>query len=169
MKSRSKTKKRWIIRNASFADALQIFRMIKKHPNELVPRPISDILENIDRFLVCDLGGKIIGTASWGILPEIGSAKDPTVEIKSVSVDRYYRRHGIGKALIEAAIERVKLLRPEQILVLTFKPAFFGLFGFKQVPKETIMHKLYTGCMNCTRYDSPFTCPEVAMSLVING
>ena len=169
MSSRGKTKKRWVIRNASFADAPQIFRMIKKHPKELVPRPISDILENIDRFLVCDLDGKIIGTVSWGILPEIGSAKDPTVEIKSVSVDRSYRRHGIGQALVETAIERVKLLRPEQVLVLTFKPEFFGRFGFRQVPKETIMHKLYTGCMNCTRYDSPFTCPEVAMSLVING
>ena len=169
MSDRTKKKKRWVIRNASFADALPIFQMIKKHPKELVPRPISDILENIDRFLVCDLNGKIVGTVSWGILPEIGSAKDPTVEIKSVSVDRSYRRHGIGKALVETAIERVKLLRPEQILVLTFKPGFFGLFGFKQVPKETIMHKLYTGCMNCTRYDSPFTCPEVAMSLIIDG
>jgi len=27
------------------------------------------------------------------------------------------------------------------------------------------MHKIYTGCINCTKYDSPFTCPEVAMVL----
>jgi len=25
------------------------------------------------------------------------------------------------------------------------------------------MHKLYTGCMNCTKHANPFTCPEIAM------
>jgi hypothetical protein len=29
------------------------------------------------------------------------------------------------------------------------------------------MHKIYTGCINCTKYDSPFTCPEVAMALTL--
>ena len=26
-----------------------------------------------------------------------------------------------------------------------------------------IMHKLYTGCINCTKHADPFTCPEKAM------
>ena len=67
--------------------------------------------------------------------------------------------------LVEAAIERVKVLQPEQIIVLTFTPDFFRKFGFVEISKVTIMHKLYSGCINCTKYDSPFTCPEVAMSL----
>jgi hypothetical protein len=25
------------------------------------------------------------------------------------------------------------------------------------------MHKLYTGCINCTKHANPFTCPEIAM------
>jgi len=25
------------------------------------------------------------------------------------------------------------------------------------------MHKLYTGCINCTKHTDPFTCPEIAM------
>ena len=25
------------------------------------------------------------------------------------------------------------------------------------------MHKLYTGCINCTKHADPFTCPEKAM------
>jgi N-acetylglutamate synthase-like GNAT family acetyltransferase len=43
-------------------------------------------------------------------------------------------------------------------------PEFFRRFGFAEVPKEKLMHKLYTGCVNCTRYDNPFTCPEIAMA-----
>ena len=27
------------------------------------------------------------------------------------------------------------------------------------------MSKLYTGCINCTKYANPFTCPEKAMVL----
>ena len=161
-------KKRHIIRNAGFGDARAIYDIIKRHPQQLVPRPISDIVQNIDRFIVCEYRGEVVGTASWGILPEIGRAAHPTIEIKSVAVEKKVRDRGIGRDLVDAAIERVKILQPEQIIVLTFSPEFFAKFGFEEVPKESLMHKLYSGCLNCTKYDSPFTCPEVAMSLAVN-
>ena len=156
-----------IVRNAGFADANGIYSLIKGNPKELVPRSLNDIVQNIDRALVCELRGKIVGTASWAILPEIGKAAHPTVEIKSVAVDKKARGRGIGRMLVEAAIERVSVFHPEQVIVLTFSPDFFRKFGFVEVPKITLIHKLYTGCLNCSKYDSPFTCPEVAMSLAL--
>ena len=155
------------IRNAGFADVPAIFNLIKSNPKELVPRSHSDIIQNVDRFLVCEYRKKIVGVVSWAILPEIERAAHPTVEIKSLAVQKSVRKKGFGRILVEAAIERVRALHPEQILVLTFTPDFFALFGFKRIPKETIMHKLYTGCVNCSKYDSPFTCPEVAMGLML--
>ncbi|MBI2441339.1 MAG: GNAT family N-acetyltransferase [Lentisphaerae bacterium] len=161
------------IRNAGFEDAGAIYALIKEHPREVVPRAISDIVQNIDRFLVCEAKGRrkvarrIIGTAAWQILPEIGKARNPSIEIKSVAVQNRYRRRGIGSALVKATIQRIKRFHPAQIVVLTFTTAFFRRFGFHEVPKETLMHKLYMGCINCTKYDSPFTCPEVAMTLVV--
>ena len=95
--------------------------------------------------------------------------KDPSVEIKSLAVQKAQRGHGVGAALTKAVIERVLLLRPSRIIVLTFHPDFFRDFGFKEIRKEDVMHKLYAGCINCTKYDSPFHCPEVAMSLVNDG
>ena len=35
--------------------------------------------------------------------------------------------------------------------------------GFTIVPKTSLMHKLYIGCINCVKHESPFTCPEQAM------
>ncbi len=160
-------KKRHVIRKAGFADTRAIFDLIKRNPKELVPRPLSDIVQNIDRFLVCEYRGKVAGTVAWGILPEIGSVAHPTVEIKSLAVEKKVRKKGFGRLLVEAAIEEVKILQPEQIIVLTFTPEFFRKFGFVEVPNVTLMHKLYTGCHNCSKYDSPFTCPEVAMSLAV--
>ena len=164
-------KPRYRIRSASFTDALAIFNMIKKHPDELVPRSISDILQNIDRFFVAEAiaDEEIIGTVSWAALPEIGSGKHPSVEVKSLSVDGDWRGRGIGRRLVERAIRKVRSLHPDQIVVLTFTPEFFRKLGFVEVPKEKLMYKLYTGCLNCAKYDSPFTCPEVAMSLQLKS
>ena len=153
-----------IIRKARFTDGPAIFRRIKAHPNELVPRPISDIMLNIDRFLVAELGGEIVGTASWAVLPELDTAKNPSIEIQSVSVREDMQKQRLGRRLVEAAIARVAELKPDQIIVLTFTPPFFARLGFVPVSKETLMYKLYKGCMNCSKYDSPFTCPEVAMA-----
>ncbi len=153
------------IRNAEFKDAGAIYHVIKEHPREVLPRAISDILQNIDRFLVCEHKGAVAGVAAWQILPEISRATNPSIEIKSVSVSRPYQGCGVGSALVKATIARVKKFQPAQIVVLTFTPDFFRRFGFAEVSKETLMHKLYMGCINCTKYDSPFTCPEVAMAL----
>lgn len=153
-----------IIRKARFGDAPAIFKRIKAHPNELVPRPLSDILLNIDRFLVAELAGEIVGTAAWSVLPELEPNRNPSIEIQSVSVRSDLQGHGLGQRLVTAAMERVREYCPAQIIVLTFTPPFFEKLGFVPVSKETLMYKLYQGCVHCTRYDSPFTCPEVAMA-----
>jgi len=155
----------YIIRAAGFKDAEAIYKLIRQYPRELLARPISDIIQNMDRFLVCVHNDKVIGTVSWQILPEIGSLADPTVEIKSLAVSRKMRRQGIGKQLVIAAIEKIKQLQPLKIIALTFAPNFFKQVGFQRISKRKIMHKIYAGCIHCAKYDSPFTCPEVAMVL----
>jgi amino-acid N-acetyltransferase len=163
------SKREHAIRPAGFEEAEHICALIKEYPEELLPRPISDIVQNIDRFLVCERENRIVGTISWQILPEIGAPRHPSVEIKSLAVARDFRKTGLGRALVEEAIRKIGLLHPSHIIVLTFSPDFFRQFGFKEVPKETLMHKIYMGCINCTKYDSPFTCPETAMSLQITA
>ena len=65
--------------------------------------------------------------------------------------------------MIEAVIASVTRFRPREVLVLTFAPEFFRRLGFAETPKTAVMHKLYTGCINCTKHADPFTCPEIAM------
>jgi len=161
--------KKYKIRNAGFADAGNIFTLIRQNPKELIPRSVSDIVENTDRFIVAETGGKIVGTVSWQILPEIGLPRDPSVEIKSLSVAAAHQKKGLGIALAKAAMDRILLLRPAQLIVLTFHPEFFRQLGFREVSKRKLMNKLYVGCANCTKYDSPFVCPEVAMCLKVRN
>jgi len=161
------TKKNFKIRPAEFQDAEKIFALIKSYPAELLSRSISDITQNIDRFIVCEYKDKVIGTVSWQILPEIGTPRHPSIEIQSLAIEKKHHKEGIGKALINEAIRRIKPFHPHQIIALTFAPVFFRKMGFREIPKQQLMHKIYMGCINCTKYNSPFTCPEIAMALTL--
>ena len=151
------------IRSAQLGDAERIFALIHLNRDQLVPRSMGNIVENVDRFTVAESAGEMVGCAAYQVHPEIGDPKAATVEIQSVAVKGPFRRRGIGKALVEAVVERAAAFRPREVLVLTFAPEFFTALGFREISKTKVMHKLYTGCINCTKHANPCTCPEIAM------
>ena len=130
------------LRPAVIEDAAAIFALVRRHPDELVPRPMGDIVAHIDRFTVAESGGGIVGCAAYTVLPEIGAPPKATVEVQSVAVDAAYRRLGIGRALVKGILSRVAAFRPSEVLVLTFAPEFFSSLGFREIPKTQVMHKL---------------------------
>ncbi len=151
------------IRQAKLADAERIFALINLNRDQLVPRSMGNIVESIDRFFVAEAEGEMVGCAAYQIHPEIGASEAAAVEIVSVAVKSVFRKRGIGMKLVEAVIEKSDAIGPKETVVLTFAPEFFAKMGFREVPKTKIMHKLYTGCINCTKHADPFTCPEIAM------
>ena len=153
------------IRSAVLKDAEQVFELIREHKEDLITRPMGDIIQNIDRFYVAEVNGQVVGCAAYQILPEIGVPERASVEIQSVAVHADYRRHHIGSQIVKHILERVRVFDPAQAIVLTFAPDFFGSLGFKRIEKTQVMHKLYMGCINCTKHANPFTCPEIAMAL----
>ena len=151
------------VRLATLGDVERIFALINLNRDELVPRSVGNLVESIDRFFVAEADGEMVGCASYQVHPEIGAPESATVEICSVAVKRAFRRRGIGRMLVEAVLARIAAFGPREALVLTFAPEFFTLMGFHEIPKTKVMHKLYTGCINCTKHTDPFTCPERAM------
>ncbi|MGN0846989.1 MAG: GNAT family N-acetyltransferase [Kiritimatiellia bacterium] len=156
-------------RPAGLGDAERIRSLIHLLKDELVPRSMGNVVENIDRFLVAELGGELVGCSAYQIWPEIGDPLKATVEIQSVAVRAPFRRQGVGRLLVQAVIDRVRAFSPAEVMVLTLTPAFFATLGFHEIPKTHIMHKLYSGCSNCTKHANPFTCPEKAMVLEMRG
>lgn len=157
------------IRSAVLKDAEQIFELIRQHKDDLISRPMGDIIQNIDRFVVADVAGKVVGCAAFQVLPEIGVPERASVEIQSVAVHDGYRRLHIGTQIVKHILERIRVFEPAQAIVLTFAPDFFGSLGFRRIEKTQVMHKLYMGCINCTKHANPFTCPEIAMALDLRG
>lgn len=157
------------LRSATLRDAEKIHALVHLHKDELVPRPLGNVVENIDRFLIAEIGGEMVGCAAYQVWPEIGDPLKATVEIQSVAVRAPYRRRGVGRKLVLGIIERVRPFMPAEVMVLTLTPQFFESMGFHEIAKTHIMHKLYSGCINCTRHADPFTCPEKAMALVMGN
>lgn len=148
-------------------DAERIFALVHLNRDQLVPRSLGNIVENIDRFFIAEAEGEMTGCATYQVHPEIGAPMAATVEVQSLVVKSMFRRRGMGAALVKAVIGRVSQFQPCEIVTLTFAPEFFRSLGFEEIPKTKVMHKLYTGCINCTKHTNPFTCPEIAMRFVI--
>lgn len=150
---------------ALFKDAPAIYYLIKKYPVEVLPRSLSDITVNIDRFFVYREKGEIVGCGAYKILPEMGKETEHIVEIVSICVDKAFQGKGVGAAIVETIIAHIQMYRPGRIILLTFTPKFFAKLGFRRISKKTLYNKIYLGCINCTKYLNPLTCPEVAMAL----
>lgn len=157
------------IRVAELRDAERIYALISGNSDQLVPRSLGSIVETIDRFVLAEVDGDLVGCAAYQIHPEIGNAEAASVEIVSVAVTAAFRRRGIGRLLVEGVLARVATFRPKETVVLTFAPKFFRSLGFVEIAKTEIMHKLYTGCINCTKHANPYTCPEIAMRRLMRG
>ena len=158
-----------VLRSATLRDAERIYALVHLHRDELVPRSMGNVVENIDRFLVAEVNGEMVGCAAYQVWPEIGDPLKATVEVQSVAVRKAWRRKGIGRLLVKGVVEKVRPFGPKEVMVLTLTPEFFASMGFQETPKTHIMHKLYAGCINCTKHADPFTCPERAMSLALGA
>jgi len=82
-------------------------------------------------------------------------------EIRSLIVDDKFRDKGIGKELVSLCLEEGKGLGLREVLVLTYKQAFFEKLGFVEIPKESLPeHKIWADCIKCKYFP---VCNEVSL------
>ncbi len=145
-----------IIEKAKIGDVIQMHKLINYFADkgEMLARPLSEIYENIRDYFVVREGERVIACAAlhvnWSDL----------AEIKSVAVAEHSQRKGIGDRLIEACLREAKELDLLTVFCLTYKPAFFERFGFTQVDKMELPHKVWTECYRCPKFPN---CDEIAL------
>jgi amino-acid N-acetyltransferase len=112
------------------------------------------IFDNLQMFSVAETDGKVVGccalTVIWSDL----------AEIKSLAVAEEYQNKGIGRLLVEKAVEQAKNLGVEKVFALTLEPAFFEKQGFKIVDKKTLPMKVWSDCARCPKQEN---CDETAV------
>jgi amino-acid N-acetyltransferase len=144
------------IEKARISDATQMHELINYFADkgEMLPRPLSEIYENIRDYFVVRQGERIIACAALHVM------WSDLAEIKSVAVAEGSQRQGIGDQLVEACLKEAKRLGMPTVFCLTYKPAFFERLGFSQLDKMELPHKVWGECYRCPKFPN---CDEVAL------
>ena len=136
------------IRRAVVADVPEIQQMINAYAakDEMLPRSLSAIYENIRDFYVIDVDGKVLGCCAIHI------TWSDLAEVKSLAVDESLHGSGYGRDMVNICLEDAKLMGVTKVFALTYVPEFFEKLGFSRVEKSTLPHKIWSECINCPKF-----------------
>ena len=150
------------LEKAKISDVTEMHRLINHfaEKDEMLPRPLSEIYENIRDYFVVRQGKRVIACAALHVM------WSDLAEIKSVAVAEDSQGQGIGDQLIEVCLQEAKELGIPTIFCLSYKPAFFEKFGFSQVDKMELPRKVWTECYRCPKFPN---CDEVALIRQLEG
>jgi len=143
---------------AKLSDIPQMQALVadKVKDGTILERSEDEVATNIRSYVLAKEGEKLVGYTALHIhSPRLA-------EIRSLIVDEAYRGRGIGQRMVAFTLDEAKALGvQEDVLVLTYLPAFFEKLGFKEINKEVIPeHKIWADCIKCIHFP---VCNEVAL------
>ena len=144
------------IRKAKISDVPVIRELVNYYAelDRMLFRSMADIYENLQTFIVADIDGKVVGCCSLEV------AWADLAEIKSLAVHKDYQNQGIGKKIVEEAMQSASEIGVLKVFALTLEPQFFIKAGFEIVEKETLPMKVWSDCARCTKQQN---CDETAV------
>ncbi|MFH1485767.1 MAG: N-acetyltransferase [Chloroflexota bacterium] len=144
------------IQKARIADAPQIHSMVNYFADrgQMLPRPLSEIYENIRDYSVIREGSKTVASVAFHVV------WSDLAEIKALAVAESRQKQGLGAMLTQACLREAESLGISTIFALTYQPAFFEKLGFKRVDVMTLPRKVWTECYHCPKFPN---CDEVAL------
>ena len=150
------------IRKAKIFDLKQIQKLINEYARkeQMIPRSLGELYENIRDFIVCEYNGDIRGVCALHIMWE------DLAEVRSLAVDKEYQKIGIGRNLVRQCLKEAKILGLQKVFALTYHPEFFRKLGFIDVDKSSLPQKIWGDCLRCPRFPE---CDEYAVIMELGN
>ncbi len=144
------------IRGATVGDAGAIHGLISSYAerDKMLFRSMAEIYEHLQSFLVAEDGGAVVGCCALGVV------WSDLAEIKSLAVEESRKDKGVGRLLVDAALEQARKLGVRRVFALSLEPVFFEKLGFEVVGKERLPMKVWSDCARCPKQDN---CDEIAV------
>jgi amino-acid N-acetyltransferase len=116
----------FIVRPTTPADVEALGRFIEPFvaQGRLLPRTRAELKELTRHGFVAVANNEFIGFAAL----EIYSSK--LAELRSLAVSTAYQGHGVGKALVQACVERARQHNVFEVMAITSSEEFFQRCGF---------------------------------------
>jgi argininosuccinate lyase/amino-acid N-acetyltransferase len=149
------------VRRARMSDVDSIFSLVNfwADKGEILPRTRDNIIHDIQNFVVAEVEGKVVATASLYIY-QTGLA-----EIRSVVVDINAQQQGQGTALVQYLLEFAYQMELQQIIVLTYIPNYFAQLGFSTIDKNALAENIIEDSEPSPHKDPA---DEVAMEYILS-
>ena len=147
-----------MIRKAKLDDVKPIQKLLAHFAGkgDMLSRSLSELYEALRDFYVAESDGQLLGTAALHIVWA------DLAEIRSVAVAEEAGGKGVGTQVVQACLDEARTLGLKRVFCLTYKPDFFGRFGFRVVDKSELPHKVWGDCIKCAKFPD---CDEIAMIL----
>jgi amino-acid N-acetyltransferase len=144
------------VRRAALADVPRMKALIDgfARRNLMLFRSEAELREHLDEYQIYVEGDVVVGVC--GLHPVAGGL----AEVRGLAVAEAASGKGIGRLLVEACVERARLLGIAKVYTLTLVPGFFERLGFVQVNKATLHIKVWYECYRCPKFAN---CDEIAM------
>ena len=137
-----------------------IHKILSHYANQalLLPRSLHELYDHLRDFYVAEESedGILLGTCTLCI------SWEDLGEIRSLAVVEEAQRKGIGSKLVEACLAEAAELGLSKVFVLTMTREFFSSFGFRDVEKSQLPHKIWADCIQCPKFPD---CDEISMIL----
>ena len=148
------------VRPAKIPDAKAVSALINCYAehDKMLFRSLAEIYENLQMFLVAEAEGLVVGCCALEII------WSDLAEIKSLAVAPGQKGKGLGRALVEAAVEQARQLGVPRVFALTLEPRFFEKVGFDLVKKEDLPMKVWSDCARCPKQQE---CDEIAVAKTV--
>ncbi|MDX2367953.1 MAG: argininosuccinate lyase [Colwellia sp.] len=148
------------VRRARMSDVDSIFSLTTfwAEKGEILPRTRDNIIHDIQNFVVAEIEGKVVGSASLYIY-QTGLA-----EIRSVVIDENAQKQGQGEALVQYLLEFAHQMELQQIIVLTYIPQYFAQLGFNLIDKSSLAENIIEDSEPSPHKDPA---DEVAMEYIV--
>jgi amino-acid N-acetyltransferase len=136
------------IRKAKISDLKLVHKLINDFAKkeEMIPRSLNELYENVRDFVICEDNGKICGVCALHIMWE------DLAEIRSLAVDKKYQKIGIGKNLVKQCLKEAKVLGIKRVFALTYHPEIFKKIGFVDTDKSSLPQKIWGDCLRCHKF-----------------
>jgi len=149
------------VRRARMSDVDCIFKLTNfwAQQGEILPRSRDNIIHDIQNFVVAEIDGNVVGTASLYIY-QTGLA-----EIRSIVIEESAQKQGQGEALVQYLLEFAHQMELQQIIVLTYIPQYFAKLGFSLIDKSSLAANIIEDSKPSPQKDPA---DEVAMEYIVD-
>ena len=144
------------IRKAHISDVKDIQKLVNEFAKkeQMIPRSVNELYENVRDFIVAEENHKIVGVCALHVL------WDDLAEIRSLAVKSEFQKKGVGSKMVRSCMKEARELGIKRVFVLTYQPEFFRRLTFIDTDKSSLPQKIWGDCIRCPKFPE---CDEHAL------